>query len=82
MNTDGTERTTLVQREGLAAFAPVWSPDGKQIAFSLGLYFRVPGRPRAEVGIINADGTGLRSLVADDANNGFPSWSPDGSRIV
>jgi TolB protein len=82
MNADGTERTTLVQREGLSAFAPVWSPDGKQIAFSLGVYFRAPGRPRAEVGIINADGTGLRSLVADDANNGFPSWSPDGSRIV
>ena len=82
MNADGSGRTTLMQREGLSAFAPVWSPDGKQIAFSLGVYFRAPGRPRAEVGLINADGSGFRSLVADEANNGFPSWSPDGSRIV
>ena len=82
MNTDGSNRTTLMQRERLSAFAPVWSPDGKQIAFSLGVYFRAPGRPRAEVGLINADGTGFRSLVADESNNGFPSWSPDGTRIV
>jgi Tol biopolymer transport system component len=82
MNADGSGRTTLVQREGLSAFAPVWSPDGKQIAFSLGVYFREPGRPRAEVGLVNPDGTGFRSLVADESNNGFPSWSPDGSRIV
>jgi TolB protein len=82
MNVDGSGRTTLMQREGLSAFAPVWSPDGRQIAFSLGVYFRAPSRPRAEVGLMNADGTGFRSLVADESNNGFPSWSPDGSRIV
>lgn len=82
MNADGTGRTTLIQREGLSAFAPVWSPDGKQILFSLGVYFRAPGRPRAEVGVINADGTDFRAIVADEANNGFGSWSPDGRQIV
>ncbi len=82
MNADGTGQTTLVERPGLSAFAPAWSPDGKQIAFSLGVYFRAEDRPRAEVGLINADGTGFRSLVSNDANNGFPSWSPDGGRIV
>ncbi len=82
MNADGSQRAPLYQREGVSAFAPVWSPDGKQIAFSLGLYFRAPGRPRAEVGLINADGTGFRSLTTDEANNGFPSWSPDGKRMV
>ena len=82
MNLDGSGRTTLVQREGLSVFTPVWSPDGKQIAFSLGVYFRAPERPRAEVGLVNPDGTGFRSLVSDDSNNGFPSWSPDGTRIV
>jgi TolB protein len=82
MKADGSQRTTLFQREGATAFAPAWSPDGKQIAFSLGTYFRAQGRPRAEVALINPDGTGFRSLTPDDANNGFPSWSPDGRRIV
>ena len=82
MNADGSNRATLVERKGVSAFSPAWSSDGKQIAFSLGVYFRADGRPRAEVAVINADGTGFRPLVSDESNNGFPSWSPDGRQIV
>ena len=64
------------------AVAPAWSPDGTQIAFSVGRYFRAPGHPSAEVAIIKADGTAYRALTSDGANNGFPSWSPDGKRLV
>ena len=32
--------------------------------------------------LINPDGTGVRVLADDGLNNGFPSWSPDGRRIV
>lgn len=63
-------------------FAPSWSPDGQQIAFSTGQYFRVPGRAVGEIGVINADGTNARTLVSDQSHNGFPSWSPDGKRLV
>ena len=31
---------------------------------------------------MQADGTNLRMIADDGANNGFPSWSPDGARLV
>jgi TolB protein len=32
--------------------------------------------------LINTDGTGLQSISVDGTNSGFPSWSPDGQKIV
>ncbi len=72
-----------------------WSPDGNRIIFSLGKFAaffdgfhseflksgdRVEGG--AQVAIINADGTSFQELTAGNANNGFPSFSPDGKRFV
>jgi Tol biopolymer transport system component len=51
--------------------SPTWSPTGRQIAFALG-----------GIKVINADGTGLRTLTSDLARSGrsgpddeFPAWS-------
>ena len=82
MNADGTDRHLLFAKPGETSFAPAWSPDGSRIAFSLGRYFRAPGHPGGELGLINPDGSGFQSLAKDGSNNGFPSWSPDGRRIV
>ena len=82
MNADGSGKHTLFHREGASAFAAVWSPAGDMIAFSLGRYFRAPGFPASQVALIRPDGSGFRAIAEDDANNGFPSWSPDGKRIV
>jgi hypothetical protein len=73
-----------------AAWDPVWSASG-QIAF-------VSNDTRDdEIWVINADGTGLQRLTLTNEEynareagkdtfiaeqNGHPSWSPDGSRIV
>jgi Tol biopolymer transport system component len=32
--------------------------------------------------LIKPDGSNFRLLVDDEVNNGFPSWSPDGKRLV
>jgi Tol biopolymer transport system component len=81
-NADGSQRRTIFHRRGFSAFAPSWSPDGTRIAFGVGRYFRPPGNPAAQIVVTNADGSDYRAVVDEDANNGFPSWSPDGNFIV
>ena len=82
MNADGTGKTTLFHQEGFSAFNAVWSPVGDEIALSVGRYFRAPGLPPSQIGLIKPDGSNLRLIVDDEMNNGFPSWSPDGDRLV
>jgi len=82
MKPDGSERRHVFARSGFSAFASSWSPAGDLIAFSVGRYFRAPGHPAAQVAIMQADGANLRMIADEGANNGFPSWSPDGTRIV
>jgi Tol biopolymer transport system component len=82
MNTDGTGIATLFKKEGYSAFNAVWSPAGDEIALSVGRYFRAPGLPAAPIALMKPDGSGYREIVDDGVNNGFPSWSPDGKRLV
>jgi TolB protein len=82
MNADGSERRHAFARKGFSAFASSWSPAGDLIAFSVGRYFRAPGHPTAQVAIMNPDGSNVRMIADDASNNGFPSWAPDGKRIV
>jgi Tol biopolymer transport system component len=57
---------------------PSWSPDGKRIVFTRTLSFG-----DNQIWVVGVDGTGLRRLLADDAESDHnPSWSPDGTRIV
>lgn len=82
MSADGTNKRTLFHGPGFSAFSGVFSPAGDEIALSVGRYFRAPGLPPAQIGLIKPDGSGFRLIVDDAMNNGFPSWSPDGARLV
>ena len=82
MNADGTGVKTLFKKEGYSAFNAVWSPTGDKIALSVGHYFRREAGPAAPIALMNPDGSGYREIVDDGVNNGFPSWSPDGKKIV
>ena len=82
MTVDGADRRTLFHREGASAFAADWSAARDEIVLSVGRYFRPAGLPPAQIGVIDPDGSDLRLVVDDEVNNGFPSWSPDGERIV
>ncbi len=57
-------------------FSPTWSPDSKQIAYSL----LEPDRSRIYVQTL---GTGAREVIAEfKGHNRSPNWSPDGRMIA
>lgn len=59
---------------------PVWSPDGRTIAFAMR-----PANARLEsesdVYVMRADGTAVRRLTAAPGDDSHPHWSADGTRI-
>ena len=83
MNADGSNRSVLFEDAEKSAVAPAWSPKGDRIAFGLGRFFQTLNGPAvADIAVIGADGKGLKVLTDGKGNNGFPSWSPDGRRLV
>jgi Tol biopolymer transport system component len=73
MNTDGTGVRLIPVTAIVGPVSdPAVSPNGEKIAF------RVYG----EIWIMNADGSGQENLTNNPANDAFPSWSPDGDKIL
>jgi TolB protein len=59
-------------------FGPVWSPDGKQLAFS------IMADKAWQLGLVNADGSGFRFLKNAELRPeafGAPEWARDGKSI-
>jgi Tol biopolymer transport system component len=86
MNRDGTNQRplfpTLAKRD---VITQSWSPDGKRIVYELVTPHpsgRMPRSRQSDIGIINADGTGMRRLTRTAALETNPVWSPDGTRIA
>lgn len=61
---------------GLETRYPMWSPDGKRIAFT------ARRGPAWELFVIGADGKGLAQLTRRKATAYMPSWRGDGKRII
>ncbi|HET9991591.1 MAG TPA: hypothetical protein VFQ65_23840 [Kofleriaceae bacterium] len=56
---------------------PVWSPDGKKLAFR-----RMIGEMNSEVFVANSDGSDAKNITNHPAFDGWPTWSPDGTQIA
>jgi TolB protein len=79
MNLDGSGQKNLTNTEGGTELDPVFSPDGKRIAFAV-----MPNgeKPQSDLYVMNSDGTG-RTRIVEGAGLAFsPSWSPDGKRLL
>lgn len=81
---DGSELEQLTSDPAEDLF-PAWSPDQQQLAFVSERDAGESARDydgNAEMYMINADGSGLRRLTIDPADDIHPTWSPDGGRIA
>ena len=82
---DGSNRWLIFDDLERNTTAPNWSPAGDWIAFGLGGAFQGflgTGRVNSTIALIRPDGSGLREVTHGERNDGFPSWSPDGKRLV
>ncbi len=74
INPDGSNDMQLTP--GPNDLAPVWSPDGSQIAFVRGQV-----QPN-EIVVMTADGGNQRSLTIPGESDDSPAWSPDGKQLA
>lgn len=73
MDADGSSQHPI----GIEGFAPKWSPDGTRLIYAS----KKSGR--YDIYTCNADGTDERQLTdTDGADESYPIYSPDGSRIA
>ena len=82
MDADGSNRKRIFNADSGAAFMPTWSPDGQWIAFGYGGYLQSRKTKGAKIMLVKRDGTNAQDLTDGLPNSGFPSWSPDGKKIV
>jgi len=76
MKADGSHLTPLAN-SAMNEFGPVWSPNGRSVAWT--------GEMPSGAGDIfraRSDGTRVRDLTNGAADDTRPTWSPDGSKIA
>jgi Tol biopolymer transport system component len=78
LDLDSNERKLLLRN----AADPVYSPDGKQIAFVRWRRLEHRRDLTADLFVMNANGRGLRPLTHSRRNDAYPSWDPSGKRIA
>jgi Tol biopolymer transport system component len=55
---------------------PAWSPNGQKIAFAS------KRNGTFDLYVVNADGSGTKTLTSTPDHDGHPTWSPDGTQLA
>jgi len=96
LTTVDTGQTKVLYRDkNRNVLAGAWAPSGDRIVFGIGTFaaffdgfhseFLKPGdrvEGGAQIAMVNVDGSGFKELTSGSDNNAFPSFAPDGKRIV
>ena len=61
---------------------PEISPDGTQVAFSVRRFDFEAGKTWSSLWLMSADGTNRRQVTRGEHNDGSPTFSPDGKRLL
>jgi len=83
-NADGDNEIYLLNSQGLLQLThntwndeyPVWSPDGRKIAFSAN------PKGNSDLFIMSADGSGITPIASSSLDESEPSWFPDGQSLA
>lgn len=78
MNADGTNRRVLVTSTTATISAPAFAPDGRTIVY----VSRIFDTNLISIWTASVSGGKVRRLSQPTENAHWPSWSPDGKRIV
>ena len=75
---------TLIPGTSKRDHGPVWSPDGSLIAFTRAPASSIGGGGPGpyQLMLMNADGSGISTLLDDTQANYAQSWMPDGNNLV
>ncbi|WP_420443882.1 cell wall-binding repeat-containing protein [Candidatus Poriferisodalis sp.] len=81
---DGANATAVLRLPGMVLNNPGWSPDGTRIVLSVFSFDGGRGyeHQRRHIYVVNADGTDATKITDGIVEDDYPSWSPDGTRIV
>ena len=78
MDADGGNQQRLTENRN-SDWSPVWSPDGKRIAFAGD---RKGDHIKFDIYVMHADGGNQQKLTHNREFDWFPSWSPNSERIA
>ncbi|MBA3770145.1 MAG: PD40 domain-containing protein, partial [Blastocatellia bacterium] len=61
---------------------PQLSPDGRMIAYSMGIVDKAANKALTQIYTMSIDGTNQRAITSGTSSSSSPRWSPDGRHIA